>query len=69
MLWKRFNDQIALIVLILFIGVWIADVVMRCMIKVGFAEGVMGATISLVTLIVQYYFRQKPPEEKNGGAK
>jgi len=70
MLWKKFNDQVALFVLCLFILVWISDVVMRGLGFAGFAEGVMGATISLVTLIVQYYFRQRPPEEPpNGGAK
>lgn len=65
MLWKKFNDQVALVLLFLFVGVWVTDVILKniCTAKTGFSGEVMSATIVLVTLVVQYYFRTQPPKD------
>jgi len=62
MLWKKFNDQLAFILIVLFILTWFADAALRYLLKVGLSEAVMGATVSLITLVVQYYFRRKEPD-------
>ena len=56
---KQFNDLLALITLIVIIpGMWVAD-------GLGLLEingAVIGATIMGWTLVLQYYFRRKPPK-------
>lgn len=63
---KTFNDTLAIVVIFLFVLLWIGDAILRSVYPnfVGFGEGIMGATISLVTLIVQYYFRRKEPQDE-----
>jgi len=66
--WKRFNDRLALIVVLLLVGVWIGDAV----IKNTFDQQVIGASILAFGMIIQFYFRRKEPPEngdQNGGTK
>ena len=59
MLWKRFNDQFAVVLILMFVLLWAGDIVLRVFDKPGLDTGVMGATIALFTLVVQFYFRRK----------
>ena len=61
MLWKQFNDQLALLLMVLIILIWIGDVTMMWATGFRLNESVMGATIVVFTLIAQFYFRRKEP--------
>ena len=64
MLWKKFNDQLAVLFIILIVLVWIADMLSRVYLKVGIGEAIIGATIVIFTLIAQHYFRRREPEKE-----
>jgi len=67
--WKVWNDQIGLIFVILIFGLWICEPIISQYYGKGLPESVLGATVVIITLIAQYYFRRKEPGEngKNGG--
>jgi len=72
MIWKRFNDQIGLIFVFLIVGLWVTEPMIKSYWGVGLPESVTGATVVIITLIAQYYFRRKDPENgnnQNGGQK
>ena len=58
---KTFNDTLALVLLVLYVGLWVAD----AMNKVDVPDIVTGATITHLTMVVTFYFRKQPP---NGAA-
>ena len=58
---KTFNDTLALVVLVLYVGLWVAD----ALTKVDVPDIVTGATITHLTMVVTFYFRKQPP---NGAA-
>jgi hypothetical protein len=66
MIWKKFNDQIALLLIILVFLLWGLEPFVKNYYGYGFSESVMGATVVIATLVSQYYFRRKEPNE-NGG--
>lgn len=66
MIWKRFSDQLAVLFIVLFVGLWVADPFLKFYFKFGLPESVLGATVVIVTLVAQFYFRRKEPTE-NGG--
>lgn len=69
MIWKKFNDQIALILIVFIVGLWIVDPMIKGYWGSGLPESVIGATVVIITLIAQFYFRRKEPDEGNGGTK
>lgn len=54
---KTFNDSLALMVLVLYVGIWAADILT----KVDVPDIVLGATIAHLTTIITFYFRKAPP--------
>ena len=58
MKWKTWNDQISLALIVGLPAMWAATAVFN----VPLQEAVMGATIAMWSLVVQYYFRRSPPE-------
>ena len=58
---KKFNDLLALITLIIIIpGLWVVSGL-----KIVTLPGeIIGSTIMAWGLILQYYFRRKPPKEE-----
>lgn len=57
--WKSFNDRLALL---MFIGLPVLWILHGRNIAPLPGE-ILGATIAGWTLVIQYYFRRKPPEE------
>jgi putative effector of murein hydrolase LrgA (UPF0299 family) len=47
---------------------WILHPIISQYYGVGLPESVLGATVVIITLIAQFYFRRKEPNE-NGGIK
>lgn len=47
---QRFNDSFAVVLVLAILGMWYAA---------GYNETLMAATLPLVTLVVQYYFRKR----------
>lgn len=62
---QNFNDLLALFFITLAIMLWI----IQGLSLVSLREDVNGALVVLVTLIVQFYFRTRPPTDTNGGTK
>ncbi len=58
MLWKQFNDQLGLLVMVLIMVLWAAIGTGRIVIP----GEVTGATIAVFTMVAQYYFRKAPPD-------
>lgn len=55
---KKYNELLSLLLLIVIIpGLWVAE----GLDKIQTPEAVIGATIMAWGLILQYYFRKKPP--------
>lgn len=71
MIWKNFNDQIGLIFVIFIFVLWVLHPIISQYYGVGLPESVLGATVVIITLIAQFYFRRKEPNENggNGGIK
>jgi hypothetical protein len=46
-----------------------ADPFLRFYFKFGLPESVLGATVVIVTLVAQFYFRRREPDKENGGVK
>ncbi len=62
MLWKKFNDQMAVILMGTILLLWMADPFFAAIYKIQIDRAIIGATIVAFTLIVQFYFRKdKPP--------
>ena len=57
MLWKRFNDQLALVLAILIVGLW-TGMGLRWLILPG---EIVGGTLTVFALIAQFYFRKAEP--------
>ena len=55
MLWNKFNDQLALVGVVIIIGIWVANK------WLSIPKEAIGATIVIFTLIFNYYFRKSPP--------
>ena len=47
---QKFNDSFALVVVLIIFAMWYVA---------GYSETLMAATLPLVTLVIQYYFRKK----------
>ena len=56
----QFNDVLAVLVVVLIIAVWVAEGLK----KITLPGEINGALISAFTLIIQYYFRKKPPKKE-----
>ncbi len=57
---KNFRNLLALLVMVfVFPGLWVCHGLK----VIDLPEGIIGATISMETLIVQFYFRKKDPAE------
>lgn len=56
--WKKFNDRLALLLIIVIPLLWVT------MAWTGLPETVVGATILAWGLVVQYYFRKGPPKDE-----
>jgi len=56
--WKTFNDRLAVFLILLLPGLWIANQ------WISLPAEVNGALIATWTLVIQYYFRKKPEEKK-----
>lgn len=67
--WKTWNDQLALVVVILIFVLWGIYPWIKNYYGYGFPESVIGATVSIMTMIVQFYFRRKEPNGEGGGTK
>ena len=57
--WKSFNDRLAIWLLILIPGIWIADALNVWAMDLNPEVG--GALIATWTLVIQYYWRKQPP--------
>ena len=55
----KFNDLLALVLVVLIIGLWVA----QGLGVVNLLGEIIGASIAVITLIAQYYFRKAPPPE------
>jgi hypothetical protein len=51
--WKTFNDRLAMVVMALIAGLWIANH------WLSMPGEIIGATIAAFTLVIQFYFRRK----------
>ncbi len=51
--WKKFNDRLAIVFLLLIVGLWVGNK------WLGMSGEIIGATISVFTMVAQYYFRKK----------
>jgi len=60
-LWKNWNDQLSLIVLFIIAALWVLGGIGI----VKLPSEVTGATIVVLTLITQFYFRRKEPTESD----
>lgn len=60
MLPRRFNDTLAVLLVAAIFAVWILA---GLGVLPSVPESVIGASIMLVTLIGQYYYRKSPPRE------
>ena len=67
MIWKNFNDQIGLILIVMIFILWGIEPWVRNYYGHGFSESVMGATVVIATLVSQFYFRRKEPNGNGGG--
>ena len=57
----KINDILAILVLVIIIpGLWVATGLG----KITLPGEIIGATIVAWTLVLQYYFRRKPPKEE-----
>lgn len=57
---RTFNDLLALALVVMMVGLWALD---------GYGliqlpEAVLGGTIAAFTLIIQFYYRRSPPEDR-----
>ncbi len=66
MLWSRFNDQLALLLALLIVGIWIVDPIIAQYYGIPISRDVIGATVVIFTLIAQFYFRRREPNGENG---
>lgn len=62
---KTFNDFLALIIVLAIVALWILDPVLRANVGFGLPDQVVGATILLLTLVVQFYYRRAKDEANN----
>ena len=60
---RNFNDSLALVLVVLIIGLWAVDTTKRFEVPAL----VLGATIPLITKVVDFYFRKAPPRAENDG--
>jgi hypothetical protein len=61
MLWKTWNDVLSLVLVVLIFALWVGS----CFLPQPLPESVIGATIVLVTLVGQYYYRKAKDEANN----
>ena len=59
--WKTWNDRLSLLLMAGIPGLWVFSAVVAPL-----AEAVLGATISVWTLVAMFYFRKAPPEDTGG---
>jgi len=55
---RTWNDRLSLILMVGIPGLWVFSAVVAPL-----AEAVLGATISVWTLVAMFYFRKAPPED------
>ncbi len=62
----KFNDTLALILVIALISLWVVDPFFRWKYGFGLPDQVIGASIGLIAYPVMYYFRKKEGEKPEG---
>lgn len=62
MLWKTHRDQLAVVLIILIVALFVFDVVMRVQYGAGLSGEVLGFLIAVGMLVGQFYFRKSGPE-------
>ena len=64
---KTFNDFLALVFALGIIALWILDPVLRRYVGFGLPDQVVGATIGLLIMVGQFYFRKAQGEPNSAG--
>jgi hypothetical protein len=64
MLWKTYRDQLAILLVVLFVGFLGFTAITKPEVAAGLLFVVAGAFITQLDRVVQFYFRKSGPAEK-----